>query len=125
VADQEDVRRIVLSLPETSEDPNGFRFFVRGKHFVWSYLERVDPKRRRVPRDDAIGVYVGSEEDKQTLLAMDPDVFFTTDHYHGYPAVLVWLPRISIELLEQLLTDAWRSRAPRRLVRELDARSAS
>lgn len=58
MATQEDVRRIALSLPATSEDPNGFRFFVEGKQFAWSWLERVDPGRARIPSADVIAVRV-------------------------------------------------------------------
>ena len=117
MATQEDVRRIALSLPATTEDTKGFRFFVDGKQFVWSWLERVDPKGPRVPSDDVIGVRVADENEKQTLLQMDPDVFFTEPHYDGYPAVLVRLGAIDLDLLEIVLTDGWRCRAPRRLVK--------
>ena len=47
---------------------------------------------------------------------MDPRVFFTERHYDGYPAILARLPEIEPALLERLLTDAWRSRAPDRLL---------
>lgn len=40
MATQEDVRRIALGLPETTEDPNGFRLFVKGKQFVWVWLKQ-------------------------------------------------------------------------------------
>ena len=46
---------------------------------------------------------------------MDPAVFFTEPHYNGYPAILVRLPAIGTDLLAVLLTDAWRTRAPKRL----------
>jgi hypothetical protein len=118
----DDVRRIALSLPETTEDPNGFRFFVKGKQFVWVWLERPDPKGPRRPSPDAIAVRVANENEKQSLLALDTNVFFTEPHYDGYPAVLVRLPAIGLDLLEDLLTDAWRVRAPRRLAKEFDTR---
>jgi hypothetical protein len=120
VADREDVRRIALSLPETSEDPDGFRFRVRGKHFCWPWMERIDPKKARVPRDDVIGVRVANELEKQSLIVLDKKVFFTEPHYDGYPAILVRLPAIDPDLLAQVLTDAWRVQAPRSLARELD-----
>jgi hypothetical protein len=120
--DWDDVRRIALSLPETTEDPNGFRFFVKGKQFVWVWLERPDPKGPRRPSRDAIAVRVANENEKQSLLALDPKVFFTEPHYDGYPAVLVRLPAIGLDLLEDILTDAWRVRAPRRVAKEFDAR---
>jgi hypothetical protein len=113
---QDDVRRIALALPETTEDAHSFRFFVDGKAFVWSWLERVDPKKARVPNPDVIAVRVTDESDKDALIGMDPRVFFTERHYDGYPAILARLPEIELALLERLLTDAWRSRAPDRLL---------
>jgi hypothetical protein len=62
-----------------------------------------------------IGVRVADEEEKQAMLALDPDIFFTEPHYDGYPAVLVRLPAIDGALLEKVIGDAWRVRAPRRL----------
>jgi hypothetical protein len=112
---QADVRRIVLELPETSEDPNGFRFFVDGKQFVWHWMERLDPKKARVPNPDVIAVSVAHESEKEVLIELDPAVFFTEPHYDGYPAILVRLPAIQPEVLVKVLTDGWRSRAPRRL----------
>jgi hypothetical protein len=116
VATRNDVRRIALSLPATTEDPNGFRFFVDGKQFVWSWLERVDPKRARVPNAEIVAVPVGNEFEKEALVEMDPQVFFTEPHYDGYPAILIRLPAVDLDLLGVVLTDAWRLRAPKRLL---------
>jgi hypothetical protein len=113
MATQGDVRRIALSLPGTSEDPDDFRFLVDGKMFVWLWPERIAPKKTRVPNPDVIVVRVGNDIDKQVLLAMDREVFFTERHYDGYPAVLVRLPRIDLDLLTDILTESWRCRAPR------------
>jgi hypothetical protein len=120
MATQDDVRRIALALPGTTEDPNDFRFFVDGKAFAWVWLERVDPKRARVPNADVIAVRVGNEFEKESLLDVDPSVFFTEPHYNGYPAVLVRLPAIDLDLLRLVLTDAWRCRASRRLLAVFD-----
>jgi hypothetical protein len=117
VTSQDDVRRIALSLPETTEDADSFHFRVAGKGFAWIYLERVDPRRARVPRDDVLAVRVADQLEKDALLTLDPRKFFTTDHYNGYPAVLVRLPQIEPDELEDILTDAWRAAAPRRLRR--------
>ena len=115
MATQGDVRRIALSLPGTSEDPDEFRFLVEGKMFVWLWPERVTPKRARVPNPDVIVVRVGNEIDKQVLIAMDGKVFFTESHYDGYSAVLVRLPLIDVDLLTDVVTEAWRCRASKRL----------
>ena len=55
---------------------------------------------------------------KEALLGDDPDVFFTTPHFDGYPAVLVRLDRIEIAELEELVIEAWLDRAPKRLASE-------
>jgi hypothetical protein len=118
VSTQDDVRRIALSLPATTEDPNHFRFLVEGKAFAWSWLERVDPKRPRIENPEVIAVRVAGEIEKESLIETDPAIFFTEPHYDGYRAVLVHLAAIEVERLEPILVDAWRSRAPRRLVRD-------
>ena len=115
MATQEDVRRIALGLPEATEEPDDFRFLVGGKAFAWPWLERIDPKRARVPNRDVLAVRIAHESEKETLIEIDPAVFFTEPHYNGYPAILVRLPAIGTDLLAVLLTDAWRTRAPRRL----------
>jgi hypothetical protein len=76
MATQDDVRRIALSLPEAREEP-GFVFLVAGKGFAWPWRERVDPKTARVPNLDVLAVRVTNELEKQALLALDTDVFFT------------------------------------------------
>ena len=117
MATADDVRRIALSLPETTAHPTAFQFFVNGKAFAWSWLERIEPKKARVPNSDVIAVRVGNEFEKGTLIEMNPAVFFTEPHYDGYPAILVRLPAIDLDLLKVVLTDAWRFRAPKRLLK--------
>jgi hypothetical protein len=123
MASQEDVRRIVAALPEAAEDPRWFRFHVRDKQFAWAWLQRVDPKKRRVPSTVVIAVRVANELAKQDLLALDPSVFFTEPHYDGYPAVLVRLPQIELPLLAKVLEDGWRVQAPADLRRLLEKRA--
>src|SRR5262245_55821663 len=112
MADQEDVRRIALSLPGAREEPRGFAFSVENKGkwkgFVWVWLERLEPRKPRVPRADVLAVRVAGEVDKALLLAGDPDKFFTEPHYNGYPAVLVRLPAVTDAELRKLIFDAWR-----------------
>ena len=122
MATQADVRRIALALPDSEEASDRFAFSVlnKGKHkgFVWSWKERVEPKQPRVERDDVIAVRVIDQADKAALIAADPAVFFTEPHYNGFPAVLVRLPEVSLEQLEELLVDAWRCQAPRALAEQ-------
>jgi hypothetical protein len=116
VASQEDVRRIAMSLPATTEGTDGFAFLVGGKAFVWAWQERIDPKRALVPSRDVIAVRVGNEFEKETLIDLDPDVSFTEAHYNGYPAILVRLAAIDLDLLKVVLTEGWQCRASRRLL---------
>jgi hypothetical protein len=122
VADQEDVRRIALTLPETTEGEDHFAFSVRTrskpKGFVWAWNERIAPKKPRVPRTDVVAIRVASTLDKEALLALDGKKFFTEPHYNGFPAILVRLPLIDVDELEELLVEAWRCQAPRALVAE-------
>jgi hypothetical protein len=106
MATRADVRHIALALPGAREEP-GFSFTVGGKGFAWPWMERLHPKKARVPNPDVIGVRVANELEKQALLSLDPSVFFTEPHYNGYPAVLVRIPAIDVDMLEGILTDAW------------------
>jgi hypothetical protein len=116
MATEEGVRRIALSLPETLEGEDGtIAFSMAGKGFVWSWKERVVPKKPRVERRDVLAVRVADEGEKFGLIAANPRVFFTEDHYNGYPAVLVRLPEIELDELEEIITDAWLCRAPKPL----------
>jgi hypothetical protein len=121
MADADDVRRLALALPHVVEiDSDGFDFRVAGKGFVWSYPERI-PGKPRVIRTDIAVLYVGDEAEKQALLLGEPDRFFTTPAYDGVPLVMLWLEKVDLDRLEELVTDAWRMRAPDTLVGDLDA----
>jgi hypothetical protein len=121
-SDAGDVHRIALSLPHATQDGSKIRYMVDGgKAFAWTWKKRVEAKRARVEQLDVFAVRVANEEEKQVLIASDPEKFFTEPHYNGYPAVLVRLEEIDSDELSELLMDAWRNAAPRRLVAELDA----
>ena len=119
MATQADVRRIALSLPETEEEANHFAFSVRNKGklkgFAWVWMERVDPKKARVPQPRVLAVRVANLFDKDFLLAADPAKYFTEPHYNGFPAVLVRLKEITVRELRPLIIEAWRSQAPKGL----------
>ena len=127
MADQSDVRRIALSLPDTSEDDDRFAFSVRSgskqKGIAWVWMERVEPKKPRVPQPEVIAIRVANQSEKEMLLAADEEKFFTEPHYHGFPAILVRLAAIDADELTELITDAWRCQAPRALVEDFDRRS--
>jgi hypothetical protein len=121
MTDQDDVRRIAMALPGTTHEGDGYR--VAGKQFAWTYPERVHPKKPRVPNPAVLCVRVAGEAEKQLLLHADLAKFFTTDHYNGYPAVMVRLSEVDAVELAELITDAWRTRAPSDEVRRFDAGS--
>jgi len=70
---------------------------------------------------ETLVVRVVDLEDKEALLRADADVFWTTPHYDGYPYVLVRLDRIDPAQLRELLEDAWRLSAPKRVLAAYDA----
>jgi hypothetical protein len=123
VATFEDVARIALALPETSEGTShGNRSWrVKDKGFVWQRpLRRGDYEALgdAAPEGPVLGVRVEHLGAKEAILASDPEVFFTTPHFDGYPAVLAQLDRISLEELNEVIVEAWLARAPKRLVKE-------
>jgi hypothetical protein len=126
MADQGDVRRIAMALPEVLESEDRFAFSVlnkgKEKGIAWVWLERVDPKKARVPQPAVLAVRVANSAEKESLLAADGEKFFTEPHYNGFPAILVRLVAIEPEELGELLVDAWRCQAPRALVKEYDGR---
>jgi hypothetical protein len=115
MATLDDAHRIASALREATSEPGGFAYRVDGRLFTWIWMERVQPKRPRVPNPGVIAIRVADETEKEAMLALDPQVFFTEPHYDGYPAVLIRLPAIDEALLEKAIRDAWQLRAPRRL----------
>jgi hypothetical protein len=120
MADLEVALAIALELPETTWN-GGSEVKVAGKSIIWSWLERVDPKKARVLNPDVLVVFVESEDVKYGLADAEPEKFFTEPHYDGYRAVMVRLGAVSDDELRDLITDAWRLRAPRALVKKFDA----
>ena len=121
MASWEDVRGLALAMPDAAEVfSRGMRFWrVHDKLFVWERpLRKSDLQALgdAAPDGPILGARVEHLGAKEALLADDPDVYFTTPHFDGYPAVLVVLGRIARADLEELVIDAWVARAPRRLV---------
>jgi hypothetical protein len=129
MATQADVRRIALKLPETKEETGRFAFSVLNKGklkgFAWVWLERLEPKKARVPNNKVLAVRVANLSEKDLMIAADPVKFFTEPHYNGYPAVLVRLDVVNSTDLRQLLTEAWRCQAPRELLKAAPASTRS
>ena len=113
MASPDDLRRLALALPGTTEG-TWYRtpaFLVAGKGFL----------RVRTEDDDGLLVLpVADLGEYDALLAARPEAFSTTPHYDGYAAVLVALEAVEVDELAELVTEAWRTKAPARLRRELD-----
>ena len=109
-ATKADVRKIALSLPDTTEEQwyqtPGYK--VAGKGFL----------RLRTEAEGGLVVFVSDLGEKEALLTGDPDTFFTTPHYDGYPVVLVNLDKIDQDELRELITDSWMIKALPRLRRQ-------
>ncbi len=103
MAGWDDVRELALSLPEAEEsDEDRFAFRVRGKLFAWAARER-----------DGGGLAVRVErEEKQLILDANPDVYFSSPHYDGWPGVQIRLEAIELDELRERLEDAWLIQAP-------------
>lgn len=129
MATWDDVRRIIATLPDTEEHPSyGGRPSWRVRHTAFVWERPLDAADRAAlgalapDEDEAIlGVRVDDEGVKAALIADEPHTYLTTPHFDGYAVVLVRLQRISTVDLAELIEDAWRTRAPRALVAQLDA----
>ena len=120
MATWDDVRRVACALPEVSEATERGRpvWSVRGKGFVWDRpLRRGDLAAlgEAAPTGPVLCAFTADVDMKEALVAARPEVYFTTPHFAGFPAVLVRLDVIELAELEELVTDAWLARAPKRL----------
>jgi hypothetical protein len=121
MASWDDVRRIALGLPESREQPThggSASWRVRDKLFVWERPLRPADLRAlgdAAPTGPILGARVEHLGAKEAFLADDPEVFFTTPHFDGYPAILARLDRITPDVLEELIIEAWLLRAPKRV----------
>jgi len=121
MATWDDVRRTAMALPETTENAAGdglLGWRVRDKSFAWERpLRRADFEALgdAAPEGPILAARVPDLGAKEALLAEDANVYFTTPHFNGYPAILVRLDRIAAPELEELLVEAWLCRAPKRL----------
>lgn len=102
MATEADVRELALALPETSERPSygtpGFR--VRDRLFA------------RIREEGVLVLWRESEEEKEAMVEAEPEKFFTTPHYDGYPNILVRLSAVDRKELAELLEESWSFRAP-------------
>jgi hypothetical protein len=113
VISHDDVRRIAADLPGAYEQASfGGRPSWRTKPRMFAWI-REDP--------EALVVWVSSEEEKAAMIAAEPGRFFTTTHYDNTPILLVRLEAVDGDEARELVTESWRLRASRALVKSWDA----
>jgi hypothetical protein len=122
VASWDDVRSIARDLPEAVEDDSGrtTAWRVGSKAFAWERLLRRGEREQlgaAAPDGPALGLRTAAPDAVDALVASRPGVFFTVAGYGVHPMVLVHVERASFDDLDEAITDAWLSRAPRRLTR--------
>ena len=106
MVDWDTVREFALALPEAEESgEDRVAFRVRGQLFAWAARERDG---------GGLGIRVERDE-KQLILDSNPDAYFSSPHYDGWPGVQVRLEAIDREELRERLEDAWLIQAPKRL----------
>jgi len=123
VAGWDQVRRLALALPESSERSarGSAQWRVREKLFVWERPLRPREAQELsggAPHGPILAARVEHLGAKQALVADACGLYFTTSHFDGYPAVLVRLDQIGARELRELIIEAWLCRAPRRLARQ-------
>lgn len=105
------VRRIALTLPKVEAGTSyGTPAFRVGKKFMARLWED----------GEVLVVKIGFDE-REILMKADPETFFITDHYQGYPSVLVRLAKVDPDALREVLELAWRFNASPRMVAARDA----
>ncbi len=126
----DDVRRIALSLPETTEAVSwgNAHWRVKNKGFVWERpLNQSDRVALEALGEDApdgalLGVRIADIGVREAMIADDPSIFSTIPHFDDFPAILVRLDAIGLPELEELIVEAWLDRAPKKLAQQyLDA----
>ena len=127
MATHAEIRRIAMALPGTEENLERFAFSVwnkgKLKGYAWSWAERVHPRKPRVVNKSVLAVRVASLADKEILLSLDQEKFFTEPHYDGFPAVLVRLAAVSAAEMRPPLRDAWRTMVPKELLESQASRT--
>jgi hypothetical protein len=128
VATWDDVRDVALGLPGVVEERghDGTRSWrVRKGMVVWERpLRRADLEHLgdAAPHGDVLGARVEDEGAKWSLVQDRPDVYFTTPHFDGYPAVLARLDAMTVDDVREVVTEAWLNRASATQRREYEAR---
>src|ERR1700759_3038272 len=122
MATWDDVRRMAVDWPETSERESrgSAQWRVKDKLFVWERPLRksdIEALGTAAPEGPILGARVEHLVAKEALVADDSGIYFTTPHFDGYPAILVKLDLIALADLEEVTVEAWLARAPTKLAK--------
>jgi len=116
----DDIRQICAKLPGAVEGEGRFGFSVevkgKAKGFLWSWLERVEPKKARVVNEGVIAIVVPNLTAKELIKESNPPYWVEDPHYNGYPAIIVRLSHIKPEEIEDLIIEGWRAKASKQLL---------
>jgi hypothetical protein len=117
MATMKQLDELALALPEVTKSVEDGRptYLVNGKMFCFHRKWRKD-----APFDDVLVFRVDGQDAKELTLADPRDIFFTTPHWNGYPAVLLHIPdlkQLSKGELRDLVIEAWLTRAPKRVAK--------
>ena len=108
----DEVGKIAGALPGVSEGTSyGTRGWRVGKKFLMREKEKMD---------GVLVLGVENIDEQEFLIESDPDIFFITDHYKGWPAVLIRLAKIDRKHLAGLIERTWRRGATKKLIAERD-----
>jgi hypothetical protein len=120
-----DLDELALSLPQTTKEVSADgrpSYLAHGKMFCFHRSRRpdaVDPETGE-RMEDVLMFRVADLDVKELMLTDDRGVFFTTPHFNGYPAILMRIPdlaRIDRDELEELVVEAWLTRAQKRVAK--------
>ncbi|MGO4488903.1 hypothetical protein [Microbacterium sp. 2RAF4] len=124
MASIEDVRTIAVALPGVVEAVSGHTgaaaWRLKSGQIAWlrgpsaTDLRQLAELGREWPSGVVLAVRVADVDEKEALLAAEPESMFTIPHFDGYPGLLVRLDAVDRDRLEEIITDAWLARAPAR-----------
>jgi hypothetical protein len=120
-----DVERLAMAMPQATARESGHdghrEWRVRNKLFAWERPLRkgdLEALGADAPTGDILGVRTPDEGAKFALVADDPDIYFTTPHFNGYPAVLIKLERIPVDELREAIVESWLTQVTKRMAQE-------
>jgi hypothetical protein len=110
------VRKVALSFPLANERPSNGKpsYFIAKKFFT-----------RLRSEDQSIVWIVGSIDERDNLIELDPKTYFITEHYRDYPCVLVRIKRINEAMLRKMLERRWRAIAPKKVINAADVEKSN